>query len=176
MKKLKDRLTSLGNRVLETERFGKSSTMETLPEWTSLAHVQLLGELANEFSVDVEIEDAYRLDSFGLLRDYIAARLTPASAPQTALRHTKPPASARFSRRAPRPAPMTSFLSFPRRTRLTPTPHSTGWLRRPRSNFARRALTGATAFVWRFPIRLNSWSIISPLICLASWSCQSTPL
>ncbi|WP_249384071.1 class I adenylate-forming enzyme family protein [Chitinivorax sp. B] len=61
---LQDRLIQLGNAVLESTRFGPDATVDNLPEWNALKHVQLLIAIAREFQIPVPLEEAYRLDSF----------------------------------------------------------------------------------------------------------------
>ncbi|MBN3758346.1 acyl--CoA ligase [Paraburkholderia sp. Tr-20389] len=51
--------------------------MMSLPAWTSLVHIQLLGEIAHEFGIDVELDEAYRLDTFERLHAWVESR-TPA--------------------------------------------------------------------------------------------------
>jgi len=74
---LEAELMAVGKRILECEHFGPGMTMDSLPEWTSLKHVLLLGEIAERFKVPIEIEDAYRLDSFSRLLAHIASHVAP---------------------------------------------------------------------------------------------------
>ncbi|MBL8235486.1 MAG: hypothetical protein JNL98_43730, partial [Bryobacterales bacterium] len=85
MSVLERQLVEIGRRVLETEHFGPGATMESLPEWTSLRHVLLLGEIAASFGADIRIEDAYRLDSFARLIAHLQPGIAaPAVAPVAA--------------------------------------------------------------------------------------------
>lgn len=74
MTSLSQRLADLGNQLFRTASFGPGVSMQNLAEWSSLAHVQLLGRIAAEFDVDIDLDDAYRLDSFERLLQYLGAR------------------------------------------------------------------------------------------------------
>nr|WP_216613547.1 AMP-binding protein [Burkholderia thailandensis] len=70
-------MSALGSRIFTSAPFGPGVSMQNLAEWSSLAHVQLLGKVAAEFGVDIDIEEAYRLDSFERLLQYIERRCEP---------------------------------------------------------------------------------------------------
>ncbi|AHI66875.1 AMP-binding protein [Burkholderia thailandensis] len=77
MSSLSRQLSALGSRIFTSAPFGPGVSMQNLAEWSSLAHVQLLGKVAAEFGVDIDIEEAYRLDSFERLLQYIERRREP---------------------------------------------------------------------------------------------------
>ncbi|WP_324658066.1 AMP-binding protein [Burkholderia thailandensis] len=77
MSSLSRQLSALGSRIFTSAPFGPGVSMQNLAEWSSLAHVQLLGKVAAEFGVDIDIEEAYRLDSFERLLQYIERRCEP---------------------------------------------------------------------------------------------------
>nr|WP_221320213.1 class I adenylate-forming enzyme family protein [Chitinivorax tropicus] len=70
----------LGNAVLESTRFGPDATIDSLPEWSSLKHVQLLNEMAREFGVNIPLEDAYRFDSYHRLLALVRQQVGVATA------------------------------------------------------------------------------------------------
>jgi acyl-CoA synthetase (AMP-forming)/AMP-acid ligase II/acyl carrier protein len=72
---IKDRLLEIGRKVVSPQHFNAASTMTNLPEWTSLMHIQLLGEVAHAFEIDIELDEAYRLDSFERLCTCVADKL-----------------------------------------------------------------------------------------------------
>ncbi|AOJ03974.1 fatty acid--CoA ligase [Burkholderia mayonis] len=71
MSSLSRQLSALGSRIFTSAPFGPGVSMQNLAEWSSLAHVQLLGKVAAEFGIDIDIEEAYRLDSFERLLHYV---------------------------------------------------------------------------------------------------------
>ncbi|OJB17301.1 fatty acid--CoA ligase [Burkholderia ubonensis] len=77
MSSLSTQLSALGSRIFTSAPFGPGVSMQNLAEWSSLAHVQLLGKVAAEFGVDIDIEEAYRLDSFERLLQYIERQRGP---------------------------------------------------------------------------------------------------
>lgn len=77
MSSLSQQLSALGSRIFTSAPFGPGVSMQNLAEWSSLAHVQLLGRVAAEFGVDIDIEEAYRLDSFERLLHYIERQRGP---------------------------------------------------------------------------------------------------
>lgn len=77
MSSLSRQLSALGSRIFTSAPFGPGVSMQNLAEWSSLAHVQLLGKVAAEFGVDIDIDEAYRLDSFERLLQYIERRREP---------------------------------------------------------------------------------------------------
>lgn len=84
-----DRLKALGERVLGIPSFGSGASIDSLPAWTSLKHIMLLGEVAEEFGIDIELEEAYRLDSFDRLREYVASRTSAEISSIGALFHAR---------------------------------------------------------------------------------------
>ncbi|WP_038749577.1 AMP-binding protein [Burkholderia sp. ABCPW 111] len=78
MSSLSRQLSDLGSRIFTSAPFGPGVSMQNLAEWSSLAHVQLLGKVAAEFGIDIGLEDAYRLDSFERLLHYIERQRGPA--------------------------------------------------------------------------------------------------
>jgi acyl carrier protein len=60
---------------MRSDDFNMSSTVDLLPAWTSLRHVQLLGALEREFAVEFTAEEAPHLRSCLALLDAIAAKL-----------------------------------------------------------------------------------------------------
>ncbi|WKB55880.1 AMP-binding protein [Eleftheria terrae] len=106
-----DQLQQLGRQVLGTEAFGPGASMASLGAWTSLKHVQLLGRLAEAFDLDIELEEAYRLDSFERLLQYIEQQSeAPAPAAADAGEST---IGALFAARA-QALPEAPFLIFPK--------------------------------------------------------------
>ncbi|ALX45031.1 acyl carrier protein [Burkholderia humptydooensis] len=70
-------MSALGSRIFTSAPFGPGVSMQNLAEWSSLAHVQLLGRVAAGLGVDIDIEEAYRLDSFERLLQYIERQRWP---------------------------------------------------------------------------------------------------
>jgi len=54
------------------ESIGAETTQETLPEWTSLAHLRLVTELESAFGVRVTMEQALELTSFSALASLLS--------------------------------------------------------------------------------------------------------
>lgn len=53
------------------EMISSSTTPDTLPEWSSLRHVQLVSELEKYFQVAISEPESIRLMSFGRIRELI---------------------------------------------------------------------------------------------------------
>jgi acyl-CoA synthetase (AMP-forming)/AMP-acid ligase II len=105
-----DKLIAIGNAVIGTRHFGPGSSMQRLGDWSSLKHVQLLGKIAAEFGVDIELEDAYKLDSFERLMQHIESQLPQ---PTAARGGSEPTIGALFHARA-QALPDDTFLIFPK--------------------------------------------------------------
>ncbi|RXV64356.1 fatty acid--CoA ligase [Burkholderia stabilis] len=118
MSSLSAQLSALGSRIFTSAPFGPGVSMQNLAEWSSLAHVQLLGKVAAEFGVDLDIEEAYRLDSFERLLRYIERQRGPdgdasqASAPDAAA-GAKPDTIGALLRARADALPDQPFLFFP---------------------------------------------------------------
>ncbi len=110
MSPIHEKLITIGNAVIGTRDFGPGASMQTLGDWSSLKHVQLLGKVAAEFGVDIELEDAYKLDSFDRLAQHIESQLPQ---PVPARGGNEPTIGALFHARA-QALPDDTFLIFPK--------------------------------------------------------------
>ncbi|WP_218192029.1 MULTISPECIES: hypothetical protein [unclassified Pseudomonas] len=81
METIKAQLLTLGQSLIPGGRFDSSASMTSLPEWTSIMHIQILSEVAHRFAIDIELKEAYRLDSFERLLAYIAVQKACAAQP-----------------------------------------------------------------------------------------------
>jgi len=57
---------------LPAEKIARA-TLDTVPEWDSIATATLLSLASEEFDVAIDFEIVERLNSFGSIRDYLAA-------------------------------------------------------------------------------------------------------
>jgi len=62
--RIPERLSLVGNQTFGVTDFKAGSTMESMAEWDSLKHLQLLGNLESEFGLQIQMEDAIRMISF----------------------------------------------------------------------------------------------------------------
>lgn len=58
---------------LPLERVGPDASMDTLPEWDSVAHVNLMMSVEQEFDLMLEVEDFGRLTSVQAIVGHCAA-------------------------------------------------------------------------------------------------------
>jgi len=73
MTNIKDRVNLCFSNVfpnIRPEEIPGASTT-SLAAWDSVAHVTLLSSVAEEFGVDLEVEDFDELVSYGLIVDYL---------------------------------------------------------------------------------------------------------
>lgn len=70
---MQDRLKQLMADVFEvpSTSIGELTTQESLPEWTSLAHLRLVTEMESAFGVQVSMEQALGLTSFVALATFL---------------------------------------------------------------------------------------------------------
>ena len=60
---------------INPERISETSTSEDLPEWDSLAHVNLMMAIEQTFDIDLEIDDFPELVSVSAIISYLERRL-----------------------------------------------------------------------------------------------------
>lgn len=53
----------------------RTASVETMPEWDSLATVTLIAVLEQEFNIEIDLLGSPELTSFEAVRDYVRARV-----------------------------------------------------------------------------------------------------
>ena len=53
------------------DEFSIDSTIETIEDWDSVAHIQLIFEIEGEFNIEFDSEDIAQMDSVAKIVDYI---------------------------------------------------------------------------------------------------------
>ena len=76
MNDLKQRCTEVFARVLElpVDQIHDDASPDTLDEWDSLAHVQLVFDLEKEFSIEIPPDEAIELETFTSVLDYVESK------------------------------------------------------------------------------------------------------
>jgi acyl carrier protein len=64
-------ITPIAMRVLRIPEFDSSVTMNSTPEWDSLAHVQLLSAIERKFAIEISADEAFKLTSADKLVRYV---------------------------------------------------------------------------------------------------------
>ncbi len=58
-------------QVLRIPQFDSMVTMNSTPEWDSLAHVQLLSAIERKFAIEISADEAFKLTSADKLVRYL---------------------------------------------------------------------------------------------------------
>jgi acyl carrier protein len=58
-------------QVLRIPQFDSTVTMNSTPEWDSLAHVQLLSAIERKFTIEISADEAFKLTSADKLVRYL---------------------------------------------------------------------------------------------------------
>jgi len=58
-------------QVLRIPQFDSTVTMNSTPEWDSLAHVQLLSAIERKFAIEISADEAFKLTSADKLVRYL---------------------------------------------------------------------------------------------------------
>ena len=56
-----NRLSNVFNETLGGNEFELTITMDKVPEWDSLKHIQLLSSIEESFSIEIKFEDAMEM-------------------------------------------------------------------------------------------------------------------
>ena len=64
-------ITPIAMQVLRIPEFDSSVTMNSTPEWDSLAHVQLLSAIERKFAIEISADEAFKLTSADKLVRYV---------------------------------------------------------------------------------------------------------
>ena len=56
-----NRLSNVFNETLGGNEFELTITMDKVPEWDSLKHIQLLSSIEDTFSIEIQFEDAMEM-------------------------------------------------------------------------------------------------------------------
>lgn len=56
---------------LEADEISETDTPDTLPDWDSLAHLNLISELEKTFNIQISMEDVMQMDTFIKVRDVV---------------------------------------------------------------------------------------------------------
>ena len=70
------KLSDVFNQILGIREFELSITMDEIPEWDSLKHIQLLSSIEDAFGIEIQFEDALEMISvksiMSKIKKYIA--------------------------------------------------------------------------------------------------------
>ena len=61
--------------AVDANAISDADSPKTIPQWDSVAHLQLLLALESEFGVQFTPDDMMRLSTVGLIRDHVQAAL-----------------------------------------------------------------------------------------------------
>lgn len=77
MSDIEQRVTNVFAELLgvDASSITKESSPETLEEWDSMAHVQLITRLEKEFSVTISPDDAVEFESVGMICEWLDSKL-----------------------------------------------------------------------------------------------------
>ena len=71
-----DKLSNVFNETFGIKEFKLNITMEEVPEWDSLKHIQLLSSIEEAFGIEIQFEDALEMISvksiISKINEYIA--------------------------------------------------------------------------------------------------------
>jgi acyl carrier protein len=56
-------LETIFKKVMGTNEFRNDFSMDSLPKWDSLKHVELLTEIEEQFGIDIDIQDIMKMTS-----------------------------------------------------------------------------------------------------------------
>jgi acyl carrier protein len=68
-------ISPIAVQVLQIPGFDSSVTMNSTPEWDSLAHVQLLSAIERKFAIEISADEAFKLTSADKLVNYLHVTL-----------------------------------------------------------------------------------------------------
>jgi len=68
-------VSPIATKILQIPQFNSSASMTSIPEWDSLAHVQLLSAIEKKFGIEISPDDAFKLTSAERLMQYLHAIL-----------------------------------------------------------------------------------------------------
>jgi acyl carrier protein len=56
-------LETIFKKVMNTNEFRNDFSMDSLPKWDSLKHVELLTEIEEQFGIDIDMQDIMKMTS-----------------------------------------------------------------------------------------------------------------
>jgi acyl carrier protein len=65
------KLEALFKKVMNTKEFHDGLSMESLPKWDSLKHVELLTEIEDQFGLDIDMQDIMKMTSVSSIRSVL---------------------------------------------------------------------------------------------------------
>ena len=69
-----NKLSELMCGVLEIDTIGEADSAETVPNWDSLRHLQLMTAIEESYGLMLEPEEMMQLNSVAAIRELLAAR------------------------------------------------------------------------------------------------------
>ncbi len=77
MSEIENRVAKVFAELMEVDASSitKESNPETLEEWDSMAHVQLITRLEKEFSVTINPDDAVEFESVGMVCEWLEGKV-----------------------------------------------------------------------------------------------------
>lgn len=72
---MNDQLAAVFERLFNLKELSDETSPDTVEEWDSFSHIELVLELEGEFGVSISTSDAVTLDSVGKIRDYLTSRI-----------------------------------------------------------------------------------------------------
>ncbi|MDR1340707.1 MAG: acyl carrier protein [Prevotellaceae bacterium] len=71
MNKLKDRIIAVLQKVFELEQIDENASQQTIEKWDSLAHLNLIVALEEEFDISFEPEEIAEMISVQMIINFI---------------------------------------------------------------------------------------------------------
>lgn len=65
------KLEKIANDVLQSKKVTLESSMEEIPEWDSLKHIQLIIAIEEEFDITIDFSDTLDMTSFPAIKNKI---------------------------------------------------------------------------------------------------------
>jgi acyl carrier protein len=68
-------LEMIFKKVMGTNEFRDDFSMDSLPKWDSLKHVELLTEIEEHFDIDIELQDIMKMTSVSAIKQVLTKYL-----------------------------------------------------------------------------------------------------
>ena len=69
------KLEAIFKKVMNTKDFHDDLSMDSLPKWDSLKHVQLLTEIEDQFGIDLDMQDIMTMTSVSAIKKVLKKNL-----------------------------------------------------------------------------------------------------
>jgi len=70
-KELDIKLEEILKKIFKNEKIDLEGTIEDIPEWDSLTHIQLINAIDREFKIEIKLDDAIIMTSIPIIKKKI---------------------------------------------------------------------------------------------------------